>query len=283
MSQPHTIQIGSFEVCRMGFGAMRITGRGAWGEPANIDLAKQVLKRATELGVNFFDTADAYGPEVSESLIHDTLAPYKRLVIATKGGYTRSGPGQWHPDGSPQHLRQAVLDSQRRLGVEQIQLYQLHAPDPKVPFQDSIRALADMQKQGLILHIGLSNVSLEQLKAARKIVPIVSVQNHYNLFYRRESEAILRYCKQQNIVFIPYYPVGGNSVDLANSELVAIAHKHLASPHQIMLAWLLAHSPAMLPIPGTGSIDHLEANIDALNIHLSSAEMRTLDRLGDNP
>lgn len=282
MSHKSTIMVGSFEVSRMGFGAMRITGPGAWGKPHNIDLAKQVLKRATELGVNFIDTADAYGPEVSENLIHDTLAPYKRQVVATKGGFTRPGPGQWVPNGSPDHLRKAVAASQRRLGVEQIQLYQLHIPDPKVPFEDSVHALADLQKQGLIKHIGLSNVSLEQLKAALAIVPIVSVQNRYNLLYRQASESVLQFCEQHKIAFIPYSPIGGGSEEFNDPKLLKIAQKHLADRRQIALAWLLAHSPATLPIPGTGSIEHLEANVDAAQIELSATEMRVLNRLGDN-
>lgn len=274
-----TVQLGDLTVNRMGFGAMRITGAGAWGNPDNVDLAKQVLKRAIELGVNFIDTADAYGPEVSENLIHDTLSPYKRIVIATKGGLLRPDAATWQPNASPEHLQEAIAGSQHRLGLKQIDLYQLHRPDPSVPFEDSVRALASLQKQGKIKHIGLSNVSLEQLKAARKIAPIVSVQNHYNILYRKQSEPILRYAEQQKIVFIPYFPIGGTSLNLHQPSLELVAKKHLADVQQISLAWLLHHSPSLLPIPGTTTIDHLEANIDAASIGLSAKDMQLLNRL----
>lgn len=279
MNLAGTIKIGNYTVNRMGFGAMRVTGAGAWGLPDNIDLAKQVLTRAAELGVNFFDTADAYGPGVSEELLHDTLAPYKGMVIATKGGMTRPSREQWVTDGSENHLRAAVAASQRRLGIQKLPLYQLHWPDPQVPLEDSIKALAKEQQDGNIEYIGLSNVSLAQLKAAEKITSIVSVQNRYNVF-DRTHEDVLQYCEQNGIVFIPYAPIDGGAA-LKNKHLLAVARKHRAEPQQICLAWLLAHSPAMLPIPGTGTIEHLEANIEAATITLSSADMQQLDQIAD--
>lgn len=207
------VQVGDITVNRMGFGAMRITGYGVWGEPDNIDLCKQVIKRAVELGVNFIDTADSYGPAVSERLLHDTLYPYKGVTIATKGGMTRSGPHEWQVNAEPDHLREACKGSRQRLGLKQIPLYQLHRPDPKVPFEESVQTLVELKKQGKIKNIGLSNVSLEQLKQALELTPIASVQNHYNVMKRRESEAVLEFCEQNDIVFIPYFPMGGGMSD----------------------------------------------------------------------
>jgi len=267
------VKIGDFKVNRLGFGAMRITGEGIWGEPKDHDEAIKVLKRAAELGVNFFDTADAYGPDVSENLIREALHPYEGLVIATKGGLTRGGPGQWTPDGRPEHLRQALEGSLKRLGVDTIDLYQFHRPDPKVPFQDSIRALMDLQKAGKIKHIGVSNVSLDQLKQALDMTDIVSVQNRYNVS-DTGSEDVLQYCTERQIAFIPYFPIGGHEADL--SALESVAEKHGADVRQIALAWLLAKSPVMLPIPGTGSVEHLESNLAAADIKLDDEDLTQL-------
>lgn len=276
-----TVKVGDFTINRMGFGAMRITGHGIWGPPPDIVAAKEVLERAVELDVNFIDTADAYGPEVSENLIHDALAPYEGLMIATKAGMLRGGPGDWHPDGSPKHLREACEASLKRLEVDQITLYQLHRPDPVIPFEESVNALVDLKKEGKIRHIGLSNVSLEQLKAALEITRIVSVQNHYNFEHRTDSEDILKHCELHKIAFIPYFPVGGGMRDLTQNTLQDIATKHDATTHQIALAWLLAHSPAMLPIPGTSSSKHLEENIAATNMKLDDEDLQALDELSD--
>jgi aryl-alcohol dehydrogenase-like predicted oxidoreductase len=276
-----TVRIGDFTVNRMGFGAMRITGEGIWGEPNDRDRAKNVLKRAVELGVNFIDTADAYGPEVSENLIAEALRPYKGLVVATKGGLTRGGPGQWTPDGSPAHLREACEASLKRLNLDTIDLYQFHRPDPKVPFEESVQTLADLQKEGKIKHIGLSNVSVEQIKQAQKITAIVSVQNHYNL-QNREHEEVLQFCEQNKMVFIPYFPIGGKDSaigEAGQSLLTGIAAKYHASVRQIALAWLLRHSSVTLPIPGTSSIEHLEENIRAAAIELSDDEISSIDSL----
>lgn len=275
-----TIQLGGLTVNRMGFGAMRITGEGIWGEPANRDAAKAVLKRAVELGVNFIDTADAYGPEVSENIIAEALKPYDGIVIGTKGGLTRGGPGWWTPDGSPEHLRAACDASLKRLGVETIDLYQFHRPDPKVLFEKSVQTFAELKNEGKIRHVGLSNVSVGQIEVAQKIVPIVSVQNRYN-FMEREHEDVLRYCEQNKITFIPYFPIGGTDgvSDDAQGLLTSIAAKYHASVRQIALAWLLQHSPMTLPIPGTSSVDHLEENIAAATIRLSDEEMSAIDTI----
>lgn len=275
-----TIKVGSFEVNRIGFGAMRITGSGVWGEPADHDNAIAVLKRAAEVGVNFIDTADAYGPEVSENLIHEALHPYDGLVIATKGGMTRGGPGDWQSDGSPKHLKDACNESLKRLGVSQIQIYQFHRPDPKVSFTDSLKALIELQDEGKIKHIGLSNVTLGQLQQALEMTEIVSVQNHYNFTHRQDSEEVLSFCEENGIAFIPYFPIGGNMGGFQQETLKAIAEIHKASVYQIALAWLLQHSPAMLPIPGTSSIEHLEQNIAASHINLTSEDIDKLDSVG---
>jgi pyridoxine 4-dehydrogenase len=276
-----TVKVGDLTVNRMGFGAMRITGEGIWGEPADKKNALNVLKRAVELGVNFIDTADAYGPEVSENLIHEALAPYEGIVIATKGGMLRSGPGQWSPDGRPEHISEACDASLKRLGLDQIQVYQFHRPDPNVPFEDSLHAFVALQKEGKIKHIGISNVSVDQLKRALELTPVVSVQNHYNFEYRKDSEDVLKLCEQKGIAFIPYFPIGGGRSDYNQQELKRIADKHGVTAHQVALAWLLAHSPVMLPIPGTSSIEHLESNVAAASIKLDKDDLTALDKLSD--
>jgi len=268
------LTIGNFTVNRLGFGAMRITGEGVWGEPRDHDEAIAVLKRAVELGINFIDTADAYGPEVSENLIHEALFPYEELVIATKGGLTRQGPGVWTPDASPEHLREALEASLKRLEVDSIDLYQLHRPDPKVPFEASVKTLIELKEEGKIKNIGLSNVTLEQLKQAQTMTEIVSVQNRYNAASSETSEEILQYCGEQGIAFIPYFPIGGDGTDF--NKLQAVADKHNVGVRQIALAWLLAHSPVMLPIPGTSSVAHLEENLDALDIVLDAEDLAEL-------
>jgi pyridoxine 4-dehydrogenase len=275
------VKIGHFRINRMGFGAMRITGPGIWGPPADMANAKRVLREAVELDVNLIDTADAYGPEVSEKLIRSALFPYDGLVIATKGGLTRGGPGIWTPNGTPAYLRQACEASLRRLGVGQITLYQLHRPDPSVPFEISLRTLMELQKAGKIRYIGLSNVSLVQLKQALSMTEIVSVQNNYNIRHRQNSEAIVDFCEAHNIAFIPYFPIGGSVGGVSGGIIQAVADKHQATPRQIALAWLLARSPIMLPIPGTGSVHHLQENIAATQIQLDEQDLVDLDTLSD--
>jgi pyridoxine 4-dehydrogenase len=274
-----TITIGNeLTVNRMGFGAMRLCGQGVWGWPEDRENALRVLRRAVELGVNFIDTADAYGPYVNEEQVAQALYPYPAdLVIATKGGSIRPGPSQWDRDGRPSHLVEACDGSLRRLRVDRIDLYQLHAVDPKVPFAEQIGALRELQEQGKIRFIGLSNVDLEQLQRAQEIAPIASVQNNYNVG-NRVSEPIVEYCAGNGIAFIPYFPLDGG--DLADiGALASIAHAHGATIWQLGLAWLLAHSPAMLPIPGTSSVAHLEENVAASTITLSEEDIATLDRI----
>jgi aryl-alcohol dehydrogenase-like predicted oxidoreductase len=267
---------GDLTVHRLGFGAMRITGRGIWGEPPDHDEAIAVLRRAVELGVNFIDTADAYGPYVSERLIAEALHPYPDdLVIATKGGLLRSGPGQWPTDGRPDHLREACDGSLERLQVDQIPLYQLHRPDPKVPFEDSVGTLAELKDEGKIRHIGLSNVTEAQLDTAMRLTPIVSVQNRYSAA-DRSSEAMLDRCETESIAFLPWAPIEAGSID-RQSAVARIAKAHDATPHQVALAWLLARSPVMLPIPGTGSVAHLEANMHAASLRLAPEEVAELN------
>jgi aryl-alcohol dehydrogenase-like predicted oxidoreductase len=272
---------GDLVVARMGYGAMRITGEGVWGEPADPEQSRAVLRRAVELGVDFIDTADSYGPYVSERLIAEALYPYpKGLVVATKGGLTRSGPGGWDPDGRPEHLRTACEGSLRRLRVERIDLYQLHIPDPKVPYEDSVGELARLQKEGKIRHIGLSNVSAVQLAAARAIVPIVSVQNRYNVA-DRGADDVLAICERDGLAFIPWAPLGRSGRDStpdtgAKAALEAIARERSISPYQAQLAWLLSRSPVMLPIPGTASPGHLEDNVAAAGMRLTTAEMQRI-------
>jgi pyridoxine 4-dehydrogenase len=277
---------GDLMVYRLGFGAMRLTGPGIWGRPADKQEAIAVLRRALELGVNLIDTADSYGPEVSESLIAEALYPYpKDLLIATKGGLLRTGLNQWPQDGRPAHLREALEGSLRRLRLDHIDLYQFHRPDPKVPFEDSVGALAKMREEGKIRHVGLSNVTIEQLARAQKIVPIVTVQNHYNLGMRQseymtvdESEAMIDLCSREGIGFIPWSPLAFGELARSGSVLDQIAKRHNAMPGQIALAWLLKRSSTMLPIPGTASVNHLEENLVGATIKLSQEEFGTLDR-----
>jgi pyridoxine 4-dehydrogenase len=272
-----TVRIGDLVVSRLGFGAMRITGRGVWGPPANRAEALRVLRRAVDLGVAFIDTADSYGPGVSEELIAEALAPYGNgLVIATKGGLTRSGPGEWRRDGRPAHLRAACAASLKRLRVDRIELYQLHSPDPRVPLEDSVGALLDLQREGKIRHIGVSNVDASELAAARRVATIVSVQNRYNLA-DRSSEPVLTVCERDGIAFLPWYPLSaGSDAAGANRALAEVAAKHSATPAQVAIAWLLARSPVMLPIPGTSSVTHLEENLKAAGLRLSAADRTML-------
>ena len=265
-----TISIGGdLTVNRLGFGAMRITGQGIWGEPPSRDQAKAALRRAIELSVNFIDTADSYGPEVSESLIAEALYPYPDdLVIATKGGLDRPGPGRWVPDGRPEHLREVCEGSLRRLKLDQIMLYQLHRPDPKVPLAESVGALAELKDEGKIRHIGLSNVTEDQLREAQRITPVVSVQNRYNAA-DRSSESMVDLCDQEKLAFLPWAPI--QDADRLPPVLSA-AHLHGASTRQIVLAWLLTRSPQILPIPGTGSPDHVAENVAAGSIQLTNLE-----------
>jgi pyridoxine 4-dehydrogenase len=269
-----TIDVGGdLTVNRMGFGAMRITGRGIWGEPPDREEARAVLRRAVELGVNFIDTADSYGPEVSETLIHEALWPYPDdLVIATKAGMQRPGPNRWVPDGRPEHLREGCEGSLRRLGLERIPLYQFHRPDPKVPFEDSVGTLAELRDEGKIRHIGLSNVDEEQLRRAQRVTPVVSIQNRYSLS-DRDSDSLIDLCEQETMAFLPWAPI--REVD-GNPALERIAEAHQATARQVVLAWLLARSPATLQIPGTGTLAHLEENIAAAALKLSDAEVDAL-------
>lgn len=269
---------GDLVVRRMGFGAMRLTGQGIWGDPPDRANAHQVLRRAVELGVNLIDTADSYGPEVSEKIIAEALHPYPAgMVIATKGGLTRSGPGQWHRNGRPAHLRRACEGSLRRLRRDRIDIYQLHAVDPAVPMEDSLGELIKLQAEGKIRHIGLSNVSVEQLKRARALVEIVSVQNRYNLG-DRASEDVLQVCKRDGLGFLPWYPVGAGDLARRGGALDRVAKTHAVTPAQVALAWLLLHSPVLLPIPGTSSVAHLEENVAAAALTLDDAEMISLQR-----
>jgi len=261
---------GKLTVNRLGFGAMRITGDGVWGPPQDRAGAIAVLRRAVELGVNFIDTADSYGPNVSEELIAQALAPYpKDLAIATKGGWNRPGPNQWTHDASPAHLREAVEGSLKRLRVDRIDVYQLHAPDPVVPLDASIEALANMQSQGKIRFVALSNVTVDHIERARKIVSIVSVQNRYS-FADREWDHVVDYCERNDVAFIPWFPLGAGTV--AGKLLERIAESRRVKPIQVALAWLLKRSPIMLPIPGTSSISHLEENVQAASLQLTEDE-----------
>ena len=271
-----TLRLGDLEVRRLGFGAMRITGDGIWGPPTDREAALAVVRRAVDLGINLIDTADSYGPDVSEELIAEALHPYPEgLVIATKGGLTRTGPGEWPRDGRPQHLREACEGSLRRLKLDRIDLYQLHAPDPKVPFEESVGTLRDLRDEGKIRHVGVSNVSVAQLRLARAIVPVVSVQNRFNL-EDRSSADVLEECESEGLGFIPWFPLSRGALAESESATAEIAKRHEATPAQTALAWLLQRSPAMLPIPGTASIDHLEENVAAARIHLSDEEMAIL-------
>ena len=269
---------GDIQVNRLGFGAMRITGKGIWGEPEDKQESLRTLRRLPELDVNFIDTADSYGPEVSERLIREALHPYRGLTIATKGGLVRTGPDQWHPVGRPEYLRQEVLMSIRRLGVERIDLWQLHRIDSKVPQNEQFEVIQAMQKEGLIRHVGLSEVNVEQIEAARKFFTVATVQNLYNLG-NRSSEGVLDYCEKHNIGFIPWYPLAAGDLAKPGSRLEAIAKKYNAVPSQIALAWLLQRSPVMLPIPGTSKVKHLEENVAGANIKLSEQEFSELSAL----
>lgn len=277
---------GDLQVYRLGFGSMRITGQGVWGPPADKQAAIAVLRRALELGINLIDTADSYGPEVSEELIAEALYPYPAgLVIATKGGLLRTGPGQWPPDGSPKHLREALEGSLRRLRLDRIDIYQFHRPDPKVPFEDSVGEIAKMREEGKIRHVGLSNVTMDQLAQAQKIVPIVTVQNRYNLANREseqmsaeQSEQMIDLCAKQGIGFIPWFPLATGQLAREGGPLDQIARKHNAKPSQIALAWLLMRSSTILPIPGTSSAQHLEENVMGATIKLTQEEFDIINR-----
>jgi pyridoxine 4-dehydrogenase len=272
-----TIDVGGdLTVNRLGFGAMRVTGDGIWGPPADRDTAKAVLRRVVELGVNFVDTADSYGPDVSEELIAEALHPYPDdLVIATKGGLERPGPGRWTANGRPEHLTAACEGSLRRLRLDYIPLYQLHRPDPSVPLEDSIGTLVSLKEQGKIRHIGLSNVTEDQLRQAQRLTPIVSIQNRYNLS-DRHSESLIDLCEQEQIVFLPWAPI--QDAD-DNPTVRQLAQDHDTTPRQIVLAWLLASSSAILPIPGTGTVSHLETNVAAASIELTPAEVESLSKV----
>ncbi|HYP47022.1 MAG TPA: aldo/keto reductase [Thermoleophilaceae bacterium] len=272
---------GDLEVRRLGFGAMRITGEGIWGPPEDPEGAKRLLRRVLELGINLIDTADSYGPEVSENLIADALYPYPDgLVIATKGGLRRTGPGQWPRDARPERLRECCDASLRRLRLERIDLYQLHAPDPDVPLEESLGALGELQAEGKVRHIGVSNVSVEQLALAREQVEVVTVQNRYNLT-DRSSEDVLEECEREGIGFIPWFPLAVGDLARPGGPLDEAARGHGAEPGQVALAWLLARSPVMLPIPGTSSIEHLEENMRAAELELSESEMERLGQPTD--
>jgi pyridoxine 4-dehydrogenase len=265
---------GKLSVHRLGYGAMRLTGEGIWGPPKDRKRALAVLQRAVELGVNFIDTADSYGPHVNEELIAEALFPYPRdLVIATKGGWNRPGPNQWTHDATPSHLREAVEGSLKRLRLDRIDVYQLHIPDPVVSFDASVEALAQMRSEGKIRLVALSNVTQEHIERARKIIPIASVQNRYS-FADREWDYVVSYCERNGIAFIPWFPLGAGRV--AGEVLNRLAQAHNASPTQVALAWLLQRSPLMLPIPGTSSIEHLEQNVAAASLHLAEEEYEEL-------
>jgi aryl-alcohol dehydrogenase-like predicted oxidoreductase len=283
MTTPNAAASGSFSiggdltVNRLGFGAMRLTGEGIWGEPKDREEAKRVLKRLLDLGVNFIDTADAYGPEVSENLIAEVLHPYpKGLIIATKGGLTRQGPMEWAPVGRAEYLRQSVEMSLRRLKVERIDLYQLHRFDPKVPVEESLGELKKMQDEGKIRHIGISETSVAEVKQAQKIVKVVSVQNQYNIG-NRAHESVVEYCTAQKIAFIPWFPLAAGELIKPGGVLDQLAKAHNATTSQVAIAWLLQRSPVMLPIPGTSSMKHLEQNVAAAELELSDADWQSLE------
>ncbi len=270
---------GDITINRLGFGAMRLTGKGIWGEPADREAAIRTLRRVPELGINFIDTADSYGPFVSETLIRETLYPYRGLTIATKGGLTRLGPDIWKPVGRPEYLRQCALMSLRRLGLERIDLWQLHRLDPRIPRDEQFGAVAEMRRDSLIRHVGLSNVSIEDIEAAGRYFPVATVQNRYNLT-DRSSEDVLNYCERQNIGFIPWAPLSAGTLARPGSLLTQIADRLHLSPGQMALAWVLKRSPVMLPIPGTANPDHLAQNLAAVGVTLSEADFGALDQQG---
>ena len=276
-----TIEIGGHRVRRLGFGAMRITGQGIWGPPADHDQAIAVLRRSVELGVNLIDTADSYGPDVSEELIAEALHPYPDdLLIATKGGLRRTGPGEWPRDGSPEHLREACEGSLRRLRLDSIELYQQHSPDSKVPYERSIAALRELQEEGKIRHVGVSNVSVQQLETAREIVEVVSVQNRFNLL-DRSSQDVLERCEELGIAFFPWAPMDAGRLAERGGSVDRIASAHDATVSQVALAWLLARSGVIAPIPGTSSVEHLEENLGAADLQLSEDELAELESAAD--
>ncbi|MGE5260916.1 MAG: aldo/keto reductase [Actinomycetota bacterium] len=279
-SKSGTFKIGGeITINRLGFGAMRITGKGIWGLPEDRPEVMRTLKRVPELGINFIDTADSYGPDVSEELIHEALFPYKGMLIATKAGFQRTGPGVWQMDGRPEWLRERALSSCKRLGVKRIDLWQLHRIDPKVPRHAQFAAIRSLIDDGIIRFAGLSEVSVADIEEAAQVFPVVSVQNRYNLV-DRGSEDVLEYCEANNIGFIPWYPLAAGELAKDGSILDRIAKKHGAAPSQIALAWVLRRSPVMLPIPGTSKVKHLEENVAAVNIELSDDEFALLDREG---
>lgn len=284
-AQPNAAQSGTFliggdlSVNRLGFGAMRVTGNGVWGDPADLEGALATLRRLPELGVDFIDTADSYGPAVSEELIRQALHPYDHVVIATKGGLTRTGPNLWPPCGRPEYLIQQAHLSRRRLGVERLDLWQLHRIDPKVPRDEQFDAVRTLLESGVIRHAGLSEVTVEEIQAARKIFPVATVQNLYNLV-NRKSEDVLDYCQQENIGFIPWFPLAAGNLAKEGSVLDEVARRIGATPSQVALAWVLRRSPVMLPIPGTGKVKHLEENVAAAGVHLSDEDFSALDEGG---
>jgi aryl-alcohol dehydrogenase-like predicted oxidoreductase len=279
-SRSGTFRIGGdLEVNRLGYGAMRITGRGIWGEPANRTGALETLRRLPELGVNFIDTANSYGPDVSEQLIREALHPYQGLVIATKAGLVRTGPDAWHPLGRPEYLIQEAHRSAWKLGVERIDLWQLHRIDPRVPRDEQFDAIRQLQSSGIIRHAGLSEVSIEEIEAARKVFPVATVQNRFNLA-DRGSEDVLDYCEANGIGFIPWYPLAAGQLTQPGSILSQLASQKGVSPSQIALAWTLKRSPVILPIPGTSQVGHLEENVAAAGVELTDTEFRELDEAG---
>ncbi|HEY1693463.1 MAG TPA: aldo/keto reductase [Polyangiaceae bacterium] len=271
--------LGERAVHRLGFGAMRITGKGIWGPPKDRDEALRVLRRLPALGVNFVDTADAYGPFVSEDLLREALHPYDGVVVATKGGLTRHGPDSWAPLGRPEYLRQCALMSMRRLGVDRIELWQLHRIDPKVPREEQLDCIAQMRKEGLFHYVGLSEVNVEEVEAARKHFPVATVQNRYNLV-DRQSEDVLAYCERHGIGFIPWFPLGAGSLAGPASALAKVAARLGVTPGQVALAWTLKRSKVMLPIPGTSKVDHLEQNVAAAAVKLTDEDFAELDAQG---
>ena len=270
---------GDIEINRFGFGAMRLTGPGIWGPPADKAEAIRTLKRVPELGINFIDTADSYGPDVSEQLIREALYPYDGILIATKAGLRRPSPGQWEPDGRPEYLRQQAIKSREKLGLEQIGLWQLHSIDPRVPRDEQFAAVKSLQDEGIIRHVGLSNVSVEDIEAASEVFKVATVQNRYNLV-DHGSEDVLEYCDRHRIGFIPWFPLAAGNLANGGSILNSVARAHNAAPSQIALAWVLKRSPTMLPIPGTSKVAHLEENVAAVGVQLSDEEFAALAREG---